>query len=68
MAPLSPLAVGDQNATVVIVIKSGPLDRRSSAQIRRYRFGGCFAKEPLSFLKIKPEILSLNLKPEFYLF
>jgi hypothetical protein len=52
MAPPSPLAIGDQNAVVVIVIKCGPSDRRSTAQIRRYRFRGYFAKEPLSFLKI----------------
>jgi hypothetical protein len=52
MAPPSPLAVGDQNATIVIVIKCGPSDHRSTTQIRRYRFRGYFAKELLSFLKI----------------
>jgi hypothetical protein len=49
MAPPSLLAVDDQNAVVIIVIKSGPSNRRSTAQITRYRFGGCFAKEPPLF-------------------
>jgi hypothetical protein len=47
MAPPSPLAVGDQNATIVIVIKCGPSDHRSTTQIRRYRFRGYFPKELL---------------------
>jgi hypothetical protein len=60
MAPPSPLVVNDQNAVVILIIMCGPSDHRSTARIRRYRFGGCFAKETLHFSSLEPVVQNVK--------